>query len=191
MRGPTQRCLIVGLLAWAGAWFYAKSYTYPIEQTLWLCRLTGYATLLLLFGSLSITPLRRLASRMGMKTKGLQPYRRSLGITAFTSALVHACISCTQYFGDAPWFMPLLEPFLRMGVLTLGILSVLWVTSFPKMVRAMRIRTWRELHWLAYAAGLTALLHVVLSPIAPVREVLLASAVWLGFSMLRLIPRVR
>ena len=191
MFGPTHRCLTVGLVSWMGAWLYAESYTYPIEQTLWFCRLTGYATLVLLFSSLSITPLRRLASRMGVKSTGLQPYRRSLGITAFTSALVHATISCITYFGDAPWFMPLLEPFLRMGVLTLGILSVLWVTSFPKMVRAMRLRTWRELHWLAYAAGLTALLHVVLSPVAPVREVLLASAVWLGFSMLRLIPRAR
>jgi len=128
---------------------------------------------------------------MGVNTTRLQPYRRSLGITAFTSALIHACFSMGQYFGDAPWFMPLLEPFLRLGLLTLGILAVLWLTSFPKWVRALRLRTWRELHWLAYAAGLSALMHVLLSPFAPVRFVLAASGIWMCLAMLRLLPKRR
>ena len=184
MTPTTRQCVILGLISWACAWFYSNTYVYPVEQTLWLCRLTGYITLGFLFGSLSISPVRRL-----VRSPKLPPYRRALGITAFGSGLAHAILSSIQYFGDAPWFMPLLEPFLRMGVLTLGILAVLWVTSFPRWVKAMKLRTWRELHWLAYAAGLTALLHVVLSPFAPVREVLLTMAVWLVFGMLRLIPR--
>ena len=188
MLGATHRCIIITMAAWLIAGLYAQTHTYDVERILWFCRLTGYIPLGLLFASLSVNPARKIASRMGLSTKRLSPYRRSLGITAFGSAMAHACISCIQYFGDAPWFMPLLEPFLRLGVLTLGIMAILWLTSFPKLIRAMRIKTWRELHWLAYAAALTSILHVVLSPFAPVRDFLLAVAVWLVFSLLRLVP---
>ena len=189
MSKPTQRCMAATLLAWVAAFLYAGTYTYEVERTLWLCRITGYISLVLLFASLSITPIRRIASRIGLSCIKIAPYRRSLGITAFGSALTHAALSCIRYFGDAPWFMPLLEPFLRFGVLTLAILAALWLTSFPKWIRWMHLRTWRELHWLAYSAALTALLHVLLSPFAPVREILLAALVWLVFAMLRLVPR--
>ena len=116
MSKPTQRCLAGTLLAWLVAFSYANSHAYEVERTLWLCRITGYISLVLLFTSLSITPLRRLAPSVGLSGNKLIPYRRSLGITAFGSALTHAVLSCLRYFGDAPWFMPLLEPFLRAAL---------------------------------------------------------------------------
>jgi DMSO/TMAO reductase YedYZ heme-binding membrane subunit len=68
------------------------------------------------------------------------------------------------------------------------VLFVLAVTSFPAITRAARVRLWKHLHRLAYAAVLLALHHVLLSPFAPRAVVLAVFGAIAAFGMLRLLP---
>ena len=46
----------------------------------------------------------------------------------------------------------------------LVILLALWATSYPRVVRALRVRLWKPLHGLAFVAALLALQHALLAP---------------------------
>jgi methionine sulfoxide reductase heme-binding subunit len=155
-----------------------------------LARLGGYAALALLCAALCASPLARLLSRskpeLAARIAGM---RRALGIAAACAALGHALFAFTVLEISLPlaWSWP----HLRMGLFSLGILCALLITSFPTLVRALRLRTWKELHRLAYLAFALAISHALLAPFAAPRALLAIFAGCVLFGLLRLVPRRR
>ena len=72
----------------------------------------------------------------------------------------------------------LVRPYLRAGAAATVILAALLVTSFPPLVRSLRVRLWKELHRFAYLAALFAMQHLALAPFAPKREVFVGATVF-------------
>jgi len=166
-------CSVVSAALVAGFAIYAFNLDFAVERELCLLRATGWSAAGALLLSLSMTPLRSLGQRLG-RHRAL-PYlptlRRSLGITSACFALAHGAVALTTYLWDS-WPAIPKEPFLRAGLVTLAILTALLMTSFPGVVRALRLRLWKPLHRLAYVAALFAFQHLMLSPFADRRLVL-------------------
>ncbi|MFI5309439.1 MAG: ferric reductase-like transmembrane domain-containing protein [Polyangiales bacterium] len=142
---------------------------WPVARELVLARGTGWVALAALLLSLSTTPLSRALGRLRRSSSAAPTFaitRRALGMTAAWLALAHALVALTGTlagnFGALPG-----SPHLRAGLTALGVLLVLLLTSFARVVSLLRLRLWKELHRLAYPAAFLALQHVLLSPFAP------------------------
>jgi sulfoxide reductase heme-binding subunit YedZ len=139
-----------------------------------LSHLTGAWALNFLLTTLAMTPLRRWSVRLarGLKvTYGrrlsdwnwLIRLRRTLGLSAFFYALIHAMIYLALELG---FDFALLarevaeKPYLIAGAATLLLLVPLAATSTNAMMRRLG-GNWRRLHRLIYAAGITGILHYV------------------------------
>jgi len=150
------------------------------SDTVALARGLGYLAFVLLSAALCVSPLRRWLPESST-------LRRALGLAAASAALFHAEVGL--------WSSPLgvgeqlADPQLRFGFAGLALLGALAVTSFPAVVTWMRLRSWKELHRLAYIAWLCALLHGLLSPYAWMRGLCAIAAVTLTLGLLRLVPR--
>jgi sulfoxide reductase heme-binding subunit YedZ len=113
--------------------------------------------------------------------------RRALGLLAACTALLH--------FEVAMWTSPLsiAEQFedatLRFGFGAFLVLVLLALTSFPGVVTSLKLRSWKELHRLAYVAWICALLHGLFAPYAWIRGLCAIAAVVLTLAVLRLVPR--
>jgi sulfoxide reductase heme-binding subunit YedZ len=174
---------VLGGLALALAVLLALRESWLPARYLTLARISGLGSALALALTLCVTPLARLWR--GLREAEL---RRSLGILAAGLALVHALVAHVLVLDAA--LVPLWNvPRLRAGLCALVILLALWLSSYPSMVRALRLRLWKELHVLAYLAGTLVLQHVLLAPHASRRLALGTAAVVLGVGLLRLRPR--
>ncbi len=165
---------------------------YLLARDLAISRGTGYAALGFLFASLSMTPLRRLGKRLGngwLRGATWMALRRTFGMAAAWWALVHAAWTLEHYL-DNTWASVVHEPYLRAGLVTLLILALLLLTSFPRLVKQLRIRLWKQLHVLAYLAAFFLLQHLLLSPFAPRRRTIVIFAALLAVATLRLVPTV-
>ena len=82
----------------------------------------------------------------------------------------------TATFNFLEWPLPAIfdDPSYVVGLVILALLAI---TSSGRVVRALALRPWRELHALAYAAAPFGLLHVALSPWPDVRLVASAAAI--------------
>lgn len=156
-----------------------------VLQQMWLCRLSGYAALLLLLGSQSLAPARRLG-RVSAKTQ--LRWRRRLGIYAALFASLHLLIAWRTFLGG--WLLePLRETiWTQLGLAAWCLLLLLWLTSYPRMVRLLRIHSWTNLHKLAYAATALALLHALLAPWSNPQIHLGLLIFWSGLLVLRILP---
>lgn len=170
---------------------------YPLARELWLIRASGYGALGALFLALSMTPLGRLAARavpgrtMANTVPAIWPaLRRAFGIAAAWWALAHAAVGLATYLRGS-WAAVLDWPHLRAGALALAILAVLLATSFPRLVRLLRVRLWKQLHRLAYVAAIFVFQHLMLSPFAPRRLVLALFATLAAVALLRFLPPPR
>ena len=147
-----------GVALWAAAQSWA-----PARELAW-ARGTGWIAFSALLLSLSVTPAGRIAARLGLAPPPALPVlRRALGMASAWLALLHALLSLAGTLGwnwNALWTWP----HLRAGVSALLLLCVLLLTSFARVIAALRLRFWRELHRLAYVAPLLVLQHVLLSP---------------------------
>lgn len=147
-----------------------------------LARALGYVAFVLLSAALCVSPF----ARWLRETSKL---RRALGLAAAGAALFHAEVGL--------WSSPLSvseqldAPQLRFGFGALAVLGLLAVTSFPGAVTALKLRSWKELHRLAYVAWICALLHGLLSPYAWMRGLCGIAAVVLTLGLLRLVPRAK
>jgi DMSO/TMAO reductase YedYZ heme-binding membrane subunit len=150
----------IALLASSGvAGFAATEHWLPAREIV-VARGTGWVAFGSLLLSLLVTPLGRIAAR---GASILPVVRRALGMSAAWLALLHAFCSLP---GTLAWNWTALWtwPHLRAGLTALGILLVLLATSFARIIAALRLRFWRELHRLAYLVPLLVLQHVLLSP---------------------------
>jgi sulfoxide reductase heme-binding subunit YedZ len=154
-----------------------------------IVRYSGIVAIALLFATLATTPLGRLFARARPEHARSYPrLRRKLGIVTASLALVHAALAFGGWM-RGPLTLLLEWPFLRAGFAALLVLSLLLLTSFPPVVRALHLSTWKELHRLAYVAAFFALQHLALAPFG--RHALLVALLGLGALLvaLRWLPR--
>lgn len=164
------RCCALGSVILAvGFAVAALGLSYELEREIWLLRATGYSALGALFLSLSMTPLSRLSSRLfpsRQRAPKWLAFRRSFGMTAAVFGLAHGGLVLTTYLLGA-WPAAVQTPYLRAGVVSLAILTALFLTSFPGLTRWLRIRHWQHLHRLSYVAVFFLFQHLLLAPFAP------------------------
>lgn len=143
-------------------------------------RASGWIAALLLLGSLAATPFGS-----GADPRAVKRWRRALGISAALAAVAHLAIGLGGPLRDslaALWSWPTY----RAGTLATAILSLLLLTSFPMVVRRLRIRVWKPLHRLAYVAGGLVLLHLLRLPFASLVGVLLFGGALVSLLLWRL-----
>jgi len=157
-----------------------------------LARSTGWCAIGALLLSLTCSPLHRLLRR---SPKGqhhpvvtaLPRLRRALGLASAIFAAAHALVGL---LGPLDGALPAVVtwPFLRAGLAALAILGLLFLTSFPRVNRALRIRAFKSLHRLAHGAFLLVFLHLVLGPYAPRTAVVVVGALYGVLVAVRTMP---
>jgi DMSO/TMAO reductase YedYZ heme-binding membrane subunit len=148
---------------------------------------TGWAAAGALLLSLSIRPAGALIGRLWRRRVSVAPWRRLSGMTAAALATLHASIAATTYLAGALDHVFAIA-WLRAGASALLVLLALWLTSFPRVVRALRIQHWKALHRLAYVAGLLVFQHALLSPFASRAAVLGVFGLAAMLGLARLVP---
>ena len=126
----------------------------PIEFFL---RTTGVLTLLCLFATLAVTPLRKLTSN-----NQLIKYRRTLGLFAF----FYGCIHLTTYivfdrgFSFSGTVADVIQrPFIALGMAAFTMMVPLAVTSTNGMIKRLGGKRWQRLHRLIYITGILGVIH--------------------------------
>jgi len=118
---------------------------------------TGRTAIIILFITLTITPLRRLTG-----WNGLIKVRRLIGLFAFFYALIHFSIflvfDLELSFGDLTKEV-VERPWITVGFSALLILAVLAITSPLAMVRRLGGKRWRAIHRLIYLAAILGMVH--------------------------------
>lgn len=157
-----SRTLIVavalGLLVDAVLWLVSDDSLAGHLETM---RSTGWTAIAGLSLALAMSPLARATGR------DLGALRRGFGVAAAVAGAAHAAIVLSGPWIDDVTFL-LYEPQYRAGATTLAILSILAMTSFSPVLRVLRLKHWRDLHFLAYVAMLSSVHHVALSSHASV-----------------------
>jgi sulfoxide reductase heme-binding subunit YedZ len=150
---------------------------------------TGRTALIILFITLSITPLRRFSGR-----NSVIKVRRLIGLFSFFYALLHFLIYLTFdlmfSFGDLTADIAK-RPWITVGFTVLLILATLAITSPQAMVRRLGGKRWQALHRLIYVAAAGAVLHFTWAQKKDIRLPLIYAAVLAVILGLRLIPRRR
>ena len=126
----------------------------PLE---FVTRTTGMLTMIFLFLTLAVTPLRRVTG-----LNWLVRFRRMLGLYAFVYGvlLLMTYVAFDRFFklttipGDV-----VQRPFIAVGTAALFLLVPLALTSTMSMVRRLGGKSWKRLHRLTYLAGLGGVLH--------------------------------
>ena len=126
----------------------------PVEFFL---RSTGVLTLVFVFLTLAVTPMRRIFG-----WNDLIKLRRMLGLFSF----FYACLHLTTYFVfdrglDVPGTVAdvIQRPFIALGMLAFLMLVPLAVTSTNKMVKRLGGKRWARLHRLTYAVAILGVIH--------------------------------
>jgi sulfoxide reductase heme-binding subunit YedZ len=147
---------------------------------------TGRTTLIILFITLAITPLRRLSGR-----NSLVKVRRLLGLFAFFYAVIHFSIflvfDLELSFKDLATEV-VKRPYITVGFTVLLMLTTLAVTSPQFMVRKLGKR-WQQLHRLIYLAAAGGVIHFLWAQKKDIRLPLIYAAVLAVLLGVRLIPR--
>ncbi|MFK7998568.1 MAG: ferric reductase-like transmembrane domain-containing protein [Polyangiales bacterium] len=138
--------------------FAYASTEWDSSRGLAMARFSGWVAVGGLALGLCVTPLSRIP-----RLRALSAWRRAIGIATAFASTVHVALSL---FGplDGAWQAVLTWPYLAAGALAFAVLSLLFFTSFPRIVRALRIGHWKVLHRLVYAAALFVVAHLMLSP---------------------------
>jgi sulfoxide reductase heme-binding subunit YedZ len=168
----------LGWLVYAG--FTDQLTADPIK---YLTHHTGRTTLVLVFLTLSVTPIRRLSG-----WNPLIRVRRPIGLFAFFYAVLHLAI---YFIFDRGLALGELgediakRPYITVGFTAWLILLALAVTSPAAMVRRLG-RHWQRLHRLIYAAAGLGLLHFAWAQKKDLRPVLPYAAVLAALVTVRL-----
>jgi sulfoxide reductase heme-binding subunit YedZ len=148
----TNALVPLALLAWDAA--HGNLGANPIEFFL---RTTGVLTLVFLFITLSVTPLRK---RFGWNQ--LVKFRRMLGLFAFFYGALHLL---TYSVFDKSLSVPAIvadvwqRPFIAIGMLAFFLLIPLAITSTNGMIKRLGGKNWAKLHKLTYAVVVLGVIH--------------------------------
>ena len=126
----------------------------PIE---FFIRTTGVLTLIFLFVTLAVTPLRKIFG-----WNQLIKFRRMLGLYAFFYAFLHLIaygifdksLSVSAIVADV-WQ----RPFIAVGMLAFFLLIPLAVTSTNAMIKRLGGKNWARLHKLTYLIAILGVVH--------------------------------
>lgn len=146
---------VVGPLPWL-VWlaFSGGLGANPIES---LQHRTGHYAIRLLAASLAVTPLRQLTGWGWLIIN-----RRTLGLGAFTWAIVHLgvyvgldlALDFSQFFEDI-----VKRRYIAVGMLAIALLTPLAVTSTKGWIRRLGGSQWNKLHRMVYVAMIAATAH--------------------------------
>jgi sulfoxide reductase heme-binding subunit YedZ len=142
----------LALLAWDA--LFGKIGANPIEFFL---RTTGVLTLVFLFITLSVTPLRKYYG-----WNQLVKFRRMLGLYSFFYGFLHLItysifdksLSFSGIVGDV-WE----RPFIAVGMISFFLLVPLAITSTNRMIKRLGGKNWQKLHRLTYVAAIGGVVH--------------------------------
>jgi sulfoxide reductase heme-binding subunit YedZ len=119
----------------------------------------GLAAIIFLVASLACTPARWLLGWTWPVR-----IRRELGLFAFFYAMLHFLTYLVLDQG-VDWAIIVEDiaqrPFITVGFLALVLLVPLALTSTTASVRRLGYRRWQRLHYLAYVAGVLAIVHFI------------------------------
>jgi glycine betaine catabolism B len=168
----------LGMLAW-DAWRENLGAN-PVSEAL---HITGMLSLVFLFLSLAISPLRWLTGWGGWTS-----FRRVLGLYAFFYALVHLGIYIG--FDRALNFSGTLHEistrrFLQVGFIAWLLMIPLAITSTNRMIQRIGPKRWKLLHRAAYLVAALGVLHYFMQVKADVRLPLVFAFVLAGLLMAR------
>jgi DMSO/TMAO reductase YedYZ heme-binding membrane subunit len=180
------------VLAASALFAMGRSRAWAFERELFVLRASGWCSLVLLLLALCASPVGRVARAWrggGRVIAAFVPaFRRALGISAAALATLHGALALRGYLADSWAYLAELT-WARAGLLAWAILAALWITSYPRAVAGMRVRAWKPLHRLAYAAAFFAFQHALLAPLAPSGWVLGVFGAALAVGVLRFVPR--
>jgi len=151
----------------------------PLE---FVTRTTGMLTLVFLFLTLAVSPLRRI---LGLNW--LIKFRRMLGLFAFFYGSLHLLtyVAFDRFFrlttipGDIAT-----RRFIAVGMAAFFLMLPLAITSTDAMIKRLGGKRWARLHQVVYAAGILGVLHYYMLVKSDVRLPLTFAfllAVLLGF----------
>jgi sulfoxide reductase heme-binding subunit YedZ len=183
------------LLVLPGLWplwpiFVSRNPTVLTDPLKFVLHHLGFTACVLLATVLAFTPLRVLFPQWGVAL-ALNRHRRLVGVSACVYGALHfATHLLYETAGDTSALGGVLrtatkKPFQLVGLITLAILLVLAVTSFPPFLRWLGGRAWKNLHRLAYAAAVLAAYHQAIA-----RKVFPLQVVWI-FAPLALLELAR
>jgi methionine sulfoxide reductase heme-binding subunit len=171
----------LALLLWDA--FYHHLGANPVE---FATRTTGVLTLITLFVSLAVTPLRQLSG-----AHWLIKLRRMLGLFAF----FYGCLHLLTYVWFDKFFRiteiahdTLRRPFIFVGMASWLLLVPLAVTSTNAMIKRLGGKRWQSLHRLVYLIAIGGVLHYYLIVKADTRVPLIFAgvlAVLLGYRFIK------
>ena len=126
----------------------------PLE---FVTRTTGMLTLLFLFLTLAVSPLRRI---LGLNW--LIKFRRMLGVFAF----FYGCLHLLTYIAFDRFFHITTIPgdiatrrFIAVGMAAFFLMLPLAITSTDDMIKRLGGKRWAVLHRIVYGAGILGVLH--------------------------------
>jgi DMSO/TMAO reductase YedYZ heme-binding membrane subunit len=136
------------------------------SQLLWYTtRATGLVALVLLTGSVVLGVLTsvRLRTR-NWPGFALQDLHRRIALLSFVFVAMHVVTTVSDSFAPIGWvsvFVPFTSGYRRLwlGLGTVAVDLLLAVTLSSMLRRRINPRTWRALHWLAYASWPLAVVH--------------------------------
>jgi DMSO/TMAO reductase YedYZ heme-binding membrane subunit len=138
--------------------FYNSSQFTPRE----MIKNTGVLAISLLALTLGVGPLSRLIPSLDF----LKAYRKVWGILSFVAALLHMILVYIVFFKyDLNRFIDFGNPRypnIASGLVALGILMVVTLTSNQKAINSMSPNTWKAIQTTSYLALASALLHFYL-----------------------------
>lgn len=148
----TNSLIPLAFLLWD--WYFKQLGANPIEFFL---RTTGILTLIFLFITLAITPLRKIFG-----WNQLIKFRRMLGLYAFFYSVVH--LITYSIFDKSLDFTAIVSdvwqrPFIFVGMLALTLMIPLAVTSTNGMIKRLGGKNWAKLHRVTYAVAVLGLIH--------------------------------
>jgi methionine sulfoxide reductase heme-binding subunit len=126
----------------------------PLE---FVTRTTGMLTLVFLFISLAVSPLRRISG-----LNWLIRFRRMLGLFAFFYGSLHLLtyVAFDRFFHLATIPADIVKrPFIAIGMSAFLLMLPLAITSTDKMVKRLGGKRWARLHRIVYASGVLGVLH--------------------------------
>lgn len=160
-----------------------------LGTTILQARWTGIGALL----ALLISGLFRIARDLKLVDKAAQLRgRRHFGIAAAALASAHLVPVFGGYITTDRRYTVTDSIWLQCGVGAFTLLLALWLTSYPRLNKRLKIRNWQAIHLFVYPAGLLALLHGLQSPWSNTAFMLCLAAIWcasmlwrIGSSLLR------
>ncbi len=169
----------LALLAWDAYW--QKLGANPIEFFL---RTTGVLTLVFLFITLSVTPLRQ---RFGWNQ--LIKFRRMLGLYAFFYGFLHLItysifdksLNLSAIISDI-WQ----RPFIAVGMTSFFLMIPLAITSTNAMIKRLGGKNWQKLHRLVYLTAIGGVVHFYMIQKSDITYPFLFAALLLGLFWFRI-----